>query len=65
MGDTKATGACYTHAQAEYLPEKIYTCKKLLDSEEEVEETFAADQEEPEVCCLRLHASSHIRSGPV
>ena len=30
IGDTKVTGACYTHEQAEYLPEKMYHCKKLL-----------------------------------
>ena len=49
LGHTKATGACYTHKQAEYLPEKIYTCKKLLGDEEEAEETFVDDQDELEV----------------
>ena len=49
VGHTKATGACYTNEQAEYLPEKIYTCKKLLGDEEEAEETFVDDQDELEV----------------
>ena len=33
-GDTEATGACYTAKQAEYLPEKIWSCKKLAGDEE-------------------------------
>ena len=49
-GDTEATGACYTAKQAEYLPEKIWTCKKLADGEEEAEaaETAADDDAQAE-----------------
>ena len=46
LGHTKATGACYTHKQAEYLPEKIYTCKKVLDDDEDVEVDAAEHAED-------------------
>lgn len=47
IGHTKATGACYTNKQAGYLPEKVYTCKKLADedSEEDAAAEAVADDE--------------------